>query len=265
MRAVLFFAVRMPMDLLSGDDEACLLSCRSSLPQHRSASLSPPHCSQRATAPVGAAELQLLQNIVYQDATLSAPLHRPPRTYPQGSPCDAPARYNLRNPGKFHGSLSLSFHRALTPRQRADHLRHTQAVAAATTTDLVVHCFSLKKPPSIHRSSLMMEHPENAVVHPVGWGRATPTRIRCCHILSSGGDCTALHGGTWPDAPPPSSKQSTPGRHILGWAFARAFVSARWTVTEKECMEQDLGVGSLGRTGMGQNASWSPPLNREKC
>lgn len=49
-------------------------------------------------------------------------------------------------------------------------------------------------------------------------------------------------------------------RPLCPWlAFARALVSTRWTVAEKECMEQDLGVGSLG-----QNASWSRPQIEEK-
>lgn len=103
-----------------------------------------------------------------------------------------------------------------------------------------------------------MDRPENAAVHPLGWGwgRGTPARIRGEAMSSAQEEIARLFTAVHRRCPTRilETKHTRPSCSWL--AFARAFVSARWTVTEKECMEQDLGVGSLG-----QNASWSPPPN----
>lgn len=135
-----------------------------------------------------------LQNMLYHVATWSVPPHRPPRLYPQSTPCDATAPAPAPcNPGKFHGSLSLSFHRALAPRQR---LSKTDGDDGDDSSC----CASFQPRKSLQRplKGLMMDRPENAVVHPLGWGRGAPARLRIRggHVLSSGGDCTPLHGGT---------------------------------------------------------------------
>lgn len=67
------------------------------------------------------------------------------------------------------------------------------------TTPLVVRRFSLK----IHSKGPLkrptMDRPENAVVHPLWMGmgkRNASTHPGRGYVLSSGGDCTPLHGGT---------------------------------------------------------------------
>lgn len=103
-----------------------------------------------------------------------------------------------------------------------------------------------------------MDRPENAVVHPLWMGMGKRKRQHASGAAMSSAQeeiarlFTAVHRRC-----PTRILETKHTRPSCSWlAFARAFVSARWTVTEKECMEQDLGVGSLG-----QNASWSPPLN----
>lgn len=170
--------------------------------------------------------------------------------YPQSSPCDAPAPCN---PGKFHGSLELELPPSSDTETTDGYVCKTDGV-----DDDDWSCCSLFQPLNPlkrSRNSLMMECPENAVIHPFGWGRGTPTHIRGGHVLSSGGDCTALHGGTW--TMPHSHLRNKAHQAVMFLAGFRTGIR----VSQMDCHGKGVhGAGFRGRIA-GPEASWSPPLN----
>lgn len=185
--------------------------------------------------------------MLYHVATSSPSLHRPPRLYPPGTPCDDPAPAPC-NPGESHGSLSLSSHRALAPRQRV-----SKTSADDGNDDSCCASFqprnNLQRTPQRSHDGLAGKRRRAS-----SWmgKRSASTHIRGGHHLSSGGDCTPLHGGTLTmPHPHPRNKAHQAVMFLAG--FRTGIRVSQTTVTEKECMEQELGVGSLG-----QNTSWSP-------
>lgn len=192
----------------------------SSLPQHWAACRSPPHCSHHATVPAYLDWVLRWEGAAGRPAEHAVPLRNLVPLPAQaislvspGTPCDAPAPAPC-NPGESHGSLSLSFHRALAPRQRVSKTGADDGNDPSCCASFQPRNNNQRTPQWSHDGFARKTPP---CIHPLGWGRGAPARHpgRPCSQLRR-----RLHASSRryiDDAPPASSKQSTPGRHVLGW------------------------------------------------